>query len=143
MNAKKSTRITSLFLILALAFSLAGCGKTAEPEGVWTNATYTEDTEFGTGANTVKVEISVLENNVTFTINTGSETVGDALLENGLIAGDESEYGLYIKVVNGITADYDVDQSYWAFYINGEFAMTGVDSTDIDSNSVYKLEYTK
>ncbi len=143
MNAKKSTHITSLFLILALAFSLAGCGKADEPQGVWANATYTEDTEFGTGANTVKVEVSVLENNVTFTINTDSQTVGEALLENELISGDESEYGLYVKVVNGITADYDVDQSYWAFYIDGEYAMTGVDATDIDSNSVYKLEYTK
>jgi len=40
-------------------------------------------------------------------------------------------------------ADYDVDQTYWAFYINGEYAVSGVDTTDIDENAVYKLERTK
>ena len=43
-----------------------------------------------------------------------------ALLEHGLIAGEETELGLMVKTVNGITADYNVDRSYWAFYINGD-----------------------
>ena len=74
---------------------------------------------------------------------TDETTVGAAMLANELIAGDEGEYGLYVKVVNGITADYDVDQSYWAFYIDGEYAMSGIDCTDITEGSVYLLEYTR
>ena len=64
-------------------------------------------------------------------IHTDKETVGDALAELGLISGEESEYGLYVQTVNGITVDYDKDGVYWAFYINGEYAPTGVDSTAI------------
>jgi len=65
------------------------------------------------------------------------------LIEHGLIDGDEGPYGLYVKVVNGMTADYDVDKSYWSFYINGEYAMTGVDATEITEGTTYQLVYTK
>ena len=47
----------------------------------------------------------------------------------------------YVKKVNGITADYDVDQSYWGFYIDGEYAMTGVDGTSIEEGRIYRLAY--
>ena len=43
----------------------------------------------------------------------------------------------------GITADYDVDQTYWAFYVNGEYAMTGVDSTAIEEGVAYSLKIEK
>ena len=74
-----------------------------------------------------------------FEIHTDKATVGEALLENGLIEGEESEYGLYVKTVNGITADYDVAGTYWAFYINGEYAQTGVDSTEIVEGVTYSF----
>lgn len=75
-----------------------------------------------------------------FEIHTDKETVGAALLELGLIAGEESTYGLYVKTVNGITADYDKDGTYWAFYINGEYASSGVDSTKIAEGESYSLK---
>jgi hypothetical protein len=99
--------------------------------------------EFGEGAKTAVVEVKVEDETVTFTIHTDKETVGDALIEHELISGEEGAYGLYIKTVNGITADYDTDQSYWAFYIDGEYAMTGVDGTEIDADARYTLEYAK
>lgn len=78
-----------------------------------------------------------------FTISTDKKTVGEALLEENLIAGDESEYGLYVKTVNGVTLDYDKDGKYWAFYINGEYASTGVDSTDITAGAEYAFKAAK
>ena len=69
--------------------------------------------------------------------------LGDALLEYALIDGDESEYGLYVKKVNGITAEYEKDKSYWAFYKDGEYMQTGVDSTEIADGEHYELVYTK
>ena len=140
---KKTVRSTAL-IILSLIFvvCLVACGN-VDKTGVWENATYTKDTEFGNGAKTLVVEVKAEEQTVTFTVKTDKDTVGGALLEHGLIAGDESEYGLYVKVVNGMTADYDVDQSYWAFYIDGEYAMTGVDSTEITEGVTYQLAYTK
>ena len=133
----------ALFLAAILVFSLAACAVTEAPAGLWENAVYQEDTVLGEGAKTVVVEVAAEEKTVTFTVHTDETTVGAALLAHGLIAGDESEYGLYVKVVNGITADYDVDQSYWGFYIDGEYAMTGVDSIEITEGAVYRLVYTK
>ncbi len=78
-----------------------------------------------------------------FQIHTDQKTVGAALLELGLIAGDESAYGLYVKTVNGVTVDYETDGLYWAFYINGEYAMKGVDSTDITEGAEYTFKAQK
>ena len=134
--------IISVVFALMFVVCMVSCN-TAESTDVWENATYREDTEFGSGAKTVAVEVKVGDHKVTFTIKTDKETVGEALVEHGLISGDEGAYGLYVKVVNGITADYDVDQSYWAFNINGEYAMTGVDVTEITEGATYQLEYVK
>ena len=140
----KNTFKQALSLILALVFlfTLVACN-TVDKEGLWEKATYRKDMEFGKGAKTAVVEVVAGDNSVTFTIHTDKTTVGDALLEHKLIAGEEGEYGLYVKVVNGITADYNVDQSYWLFYINGEYAMNGVDATEIAANTTYRLVYTK
>ncbi len=71
------------------------------------------------------------------------KTVGEALLKGELIAGDDSEYGLYVKTVNGVTADFDKDGKYWAFYINGEYAQTGVDQTEIEKGTEYTFKIEK
>ena len=78
-----------------------------------------------------------------FVIHTDETTVGAALLGLGLIEGKEDTYGLYVKKVNGITADYDVDKTYWAFYINGEYAMSGVDATKIAEGESYMFKVEK
>lgn len=135
-------KITSLALVFVFILSFVACA-TVDKTGLWENATYLKDTEFGKGAKTVTVEVAAEEQTVTFTIHTDKDTVGAALLEHGLIDGEQGAYGLYVKVVNGMTADYDIDQSYWAFYVNGEYGMTGVDMTEIDENAVYQLAYTK
>lgn len=139
----KKTVILSvtLALIMALLPLLASCGN--EGGELWESATYTKDTELGEGKITVTVEVKAGEKSVAFTIHTDKTILGDALLEHELIAGDESEYGLYVKKVNGITADYDVDQSYWGFYKNGEYMMTGVDATEIKDGEHYELVYEK
>lgn len=141
---KKTMQSTLCILLAVLCLvCVTACGSTGGEKGLWENATYTEDTTFGSGSTKLMVEIKVEENTVTFTVNTDKTTVGDALLEHGLIAGDEGEYGMYVKKVNGITADYDVNQSYWAFYVNGEYAMAGVDATAIEAGATYRLEYAK
>ncbi|MBR2952463.1 MAG: DUF4430 domain-containing protein [Clostridia bacterium] len=132
----------SLTLTLLFIFALVACHK-EEATDLWKDATYTEDTVLGEGAKTVTVEVMVEEKTVTFTIKTDKETVGDALIEHKLLDGEQDDYGLYVKKVNGITADYDVDQSYWAFYIDGEYAMTGVDGTPLEEALTYRLAYTK
>ena len=97
-------------------------------------------TEKGEGATAFYFTVKDVDGTVTkFIIRTDKTTVGAALLELGLIAGDESEWGLMVTTVNGITADWETEQAYWAFYINGEYAQTGVDSTDIVADALYEM----
>ena len=72
-----------------------------------------------------------------FVIYTDKTILADALLEHDLIAGEESTYGLYVKTVNGITLDYEKDGKYWAFYIDGKYATTGVEKTEISDFAKY------
>ena len=125
----------TLALILAFIMSLAlvACGGNAD-----------SGKEANTKGKAFTVEVTDLEGNETkFEYTSDATTVGEALLAEGLIQGDAGEYGLYINTVNGITADWDKDQTYWAFYINGEYAMTGVDATEITEGAVYGLTLTK
>lgn len=82
-------------------------------------------------------------NDTQFEIHTDKKTVGEALSDLGLIAGEDSEYGLYVKTVNGVTADYDTDKTYWAFYVNGEYAQSGVDATDVVDGDTYSFKIEK
>lgn len=117
--------------------------ETVAAEGVWANATYLSDKEFGEGNKKVEVEVEANGQSVTFTINTDADTLGAALLEHNLIAGEEGQFGLYVKTVNGMLADYDVDKSYWGFYQNGEYLMTGVDTTAIVGGEHFEIVYSK
>ena len=136
-------KILTLATVLSLLFVLSACGQKT-PEQLWDeNAVYTEDKTFGEGSKTVEVEVKAGERKVTFTICSDEQYLGDALIAYGLISGEEGAYGLYIKTVNGILADYDVDQSYWAFYKDGEYAMAGIDLTEFLDGEHYELVYTK
>ena len=142
MNKTKQTtiKISSLLLALLCIVGLSACRANADP---WKSAIYTEDTTFGTGAKIVQVEVQVNENRVTFTINTDKATLGEALIEHALIEGENAQYGLYVKKVNGILADFDKDQTYWGFYQNGEYLLTGVDSTAIVGGEHFEIVYSR
>ena len=142
MKTKMKTLLTAALCLMMLA-CMTACTKEEEVTGIWADAKYTEDTELGEGSKTVTVVVEADEKKVTFTIHTDEEMLGDALLAHDLIAGEESEFGLYVKQVNGMTADYDVDQTYWGFYQNGEYMMTGVDSTEFADGDQYELVRTK
>lgn len=140
---KTALRQTLAFLLLlCTVLSVAACTQ-VEKTGAWESATYLSDKTFGSGAKTLTVEVSAEDQTVTFTIKTDKTTVGEAMMEHNLLEGEEAQYGLYVKRVNGIEADFDKDQTYWALYIDGEYAMTGVDSTEIKEGAVYRLAKQK
>ena len=139
---KTVSRLALLFLALVMTFSFVACAD-VEATGAWESATYTSDKEFGKGEKTVTVLVTAEEQTLTFTIHTDKETLGDALLEHGLIEGEEGPFGIYIKKVNGILADYDVDQTYWSLTKGGEMMMVGVDAATIADGEQYELTKTK
>ena len=140
---KNIIRSTALIVVmLVVTFTFVSCNSIDDAK-LWEDATYLEDTEIGEGEKTFELVVSTETKSITLTVHTDKATVGDALVEYGIIEGDESEYGLYINSVNGITADYDENQSYWALYVDGEYALEGIDATKITEGVVYKLVYTK
>lgn len=135
----KNTRLLALTLISALLLALVACA----PADPWQSATYTTDTEIGEGDTTFYLDVIVGENKVTFTIDTDETILADALTGSGIVSGDDGPYGLYIKVVNGITADYDVDASYWSLTVGGEYSMVGASDITITDGAHYELTYSK
>ena len=118
-------KILSMLLALVMVFTLVACG-TAKSEAK--NASF-------------KVIATDLDGKeTTFDYTTDKATVGEVLIEEGLIEGHETEYGLYVDSVNGIALDWDKDGKYWAFYIDGEYAMTGVDATEITAGTTYAFK---
>ena len=76
-----------------------------------------------------------------FTIHKDEEYLRGALESIDLIAGEESEYGLFVTTVNGITAD-DANQEWWCFTKGGESLNTGVDSTPIADGDAFEITLT-
>ncbi|MBE7056869.1 MAG: DUF4430 domain-containing protein [Ruminococcaceae bacterium] len=143
---KALSLILCIVLIAAMALSTTGCddnkvNPTAAPTASATEAPESEVTELGKGSKKFDFTVTDGEGKETkFIINTEKTTVGEALLELELIAGEDGAYGLYVKTVNGITVDYDKDGKYWAFYVDGEYAMSGVDTTEIEEGKVYSFK---
>ena len=135
-------RLLALALAAVMLLALTACGKAPQIGGV--TIPVQDGAVIGQGSRTFAVEVTVQDGKtVRFTVRTDQETVGAALQELGVVAGEQSSYGLYIKTVNGITADYDRDGVYWAFYIDGGYAATGADQTGITDGSVYAFRVEK
>lgn len=79
----------------------------------------------------------------TFQYTSQEQYLGTVLVAEGLVQGDNAEYGLYIKVVDGEQAIYEEDTAYWSIFVGEESAMTGADQIVIQDGVTYKLVYTK
>lgn len=77
----------------------------------------------------------------TFTYTTEETNLGAFLEAEGLIESEGADTGMF-HTVDGEKADWSTNQSYWALYINDEYAVSGIYDTEIVNDAVYKLEYT-
>ncbi len=146
-KGKTSILLLALFTAAVLTFTACANSKAESENSSSADASVSSSdnnndiTVLGEGETVFTFSVTDVDGNETlFEIHTDKTTVGDALTDVELISGDESEYGLYVKTVNGITLDYDTDGKYWAFYINGEYASTGVDSTNITAGDSYSFK---
>ena len=122
-------KLISLLLALVMLLALTACG---------------QKTEAPAEAVSFQVIVTDLEGNEsTFAYTSSAASVGEALVAEGLVVGHQASYGLYIDAVNGISADWDNEQTYWAFYINGEYATAGISDTPITADTTYGLTLTK
>lgn len=119
-----------LTLVLLVAAVTVGCGEQTPPQTTGTSdvqpAPIAES--IGEGQYTFAFTAIFADGSAKrYAVSTDCETVGEALLELELIAGEQGPYGLYVKSVCGVVADYDTDGTYWSLYTDGEMSMMGVD----------------
>lgn len=152
-------RTKTLLAALLCALTLTGCqngasdGSSAQNASVtstaasgvdalWENAVYKEDASVGEGAHNVKIEVKIGSKSITLDVKSDKDNLADILTENNLVEGETSAYGLYIKKVNGVSADYDTDGAYWGVCKDGTPTPTGVSSITVADGEHYELVYT-
>ena len=146
MKKNSMKKLLSVLLCIALIAAMALCTSGCGSKDTKNEAPAASGEVISTGEGETAFLFNVVDpdgKETAFEIHTDEKTVGAALLSLGLIAGEDSEYGLYVKTVNGVTVDYDKDGQYWAFYVDGEPAATGVDSTDITAGATYTFKAEK
>ena len=118
---KLVAKLLALALVAMLAFSFVSCGEDDEkrvviPGGDAYTYNFTLKVVFADGTEK------------SCPVVTNCETVGEALIDAGLAEGEEGPYGIYIKKVCGVVADYETDGTYWALYVGGEYSTQGADT---------------
>ena len=76
-----------------------------------------------------------------FTYHTDEEYLGTVLYGAELIVADEANPGMF-HTVDGEKADWNENKSYWAFYVDNNYAVKGIYETPMENGKNYKLEYT-
>ncbi len=134
--------VLSLVLVAAMALSFVSCDKdsatpdvtlpiNAETVGSGKTA-FTFEAVFADGASKLYI------------VNTDKAILSEALVEAGLISGKESQYGLTVTTVCGVTYDFEAGADmYWSFYIGDSYAPTGVSSTEISAGTKYTFKAEK
>ncbi|MCI9448993.1 MAG: DUF4430 domain-containing protein [Clostridiales bacterium] len=139
-NSKLKKILAAAMLIVTVLFSIVSCAEKT------TDGKDTENTAASETITKVHISVDVIDDKgekTTFDIATDADNLGDALVNEGLVKGENGQYGLFITTVNGLVADYDTDKAYWAITREGEYLMTGADSTPISDGDKFELTYTK
>ena len=89
------------------------------------------------GDKTITVEVvHADESSREFTYQTSEEFLGPVLIEEGLVQGEESTYGLFITTVDGETAE---GNQWWCITQDGQMVETGADTTPIADGDHFEL----
>lgn len=126
-NKKMIVSLVALVLVIAV---MAGVYMATRPETAEGSKTITVTVVHADGSEKV------------FEYHTDEEFLGAVLTAEGLVTGYEGEYGLVIESVDGETASWEENQSYWALFVGEEYATTGAGTTPIHDGDTFKLVYT-
>ena len=126
-NKKLLLAVVALVVVVAV---MAAVYITTRPETAQGSKAYSVTVVHSDGASKV------------FELRTDAEMLGEALLAEGLIAGEEGPYGLTIITVDGEDAVWDTDNAYWCIWIGEEMAIVGISEIPVYDGSAFTLEYT-
>jgi flagellar basal body-associated protein FliL len=111
----------------------------------WTETT-PEGSDDANDETTKNITIEVIddqEQSVLYEVETDAEFLRQAMEESDMeFSGEESDYGMYVQTINGVTADYNTDGAYWAFYVDGDYCNYGIDSQPLEDGQAYQIIYT-
>ena len=124
-NKKTGIAVVAIVLVLGI---MAGIYFWAMPKTVEGQKTFTLSVEHSAGSKD-------------FTITTQEEYLAYALINEGIISDEGVETGMYFTV-DGETASWEANQSYWAIYVGEDYATVGLNDLVIENGAVYKLVYT-
>ena len=126
-NIKLILGVVALVVVIAV---MAGVYLGTRPQTSQGSKAFTVEVVHGDGSSKV------------FNFRTDEEYLGTVLEAEGLIKGEMGPYGLEIHEVDGERAVWAEIGAYWAFFVYGEYGMTGVDTTPVNDGDAFKLEYT-
>ena len=133
----KIIKLSVIFvLIAALALCMFSCDGKNKDGSEESSSTPTE----------ITITVTVIDDKKdsdSFKITTKADNLGDALLESGRVKGDMDTFGLYIKEVDGLRADFELDGAYWSVSKDGKMLVTGASDTPISDGDKFELTYTK
>ena len=127
MSKKKLLILLAVFVILIIG--MAALAKGTKPETV---------------AGEKEIAVTVVHGDGSskeFTYHTDEKFLGPVLLADGLIVGDQGEFGIFITAVDGEEIDSD-NQEWWCLTKAGETVTTGADTTPIASGDCFELTLT-
>jgi len=127
--------LLSLLLTVLIAVSTSGCDDDAklhvhEDAGCYPTPFFLQVVTFDSDG-----EKQVIEDAMT---GWSCLSVGQALRERDII----TETG-FVNTVMGITADWNVDQSWWAFHVDDVFSDYGIEEVIIETGATYAFVYTQ
>lgn len=94
------------------------------------------------GAKTITVDVIHKDTSQkTFEYHTDREYLGEVLIDEGLVSGEEGAYGMFITTVDGETVD-NANQEWWCITKNQEMLNTSADQTPIADGEKYELTLT-
>lgn len=97
------------------------------------------------GSKSVTLEVLNQEKQTSkYEVKTDAEFLRQAMEEakDFTFDGEVGDYGYTLYTINGETHNWNEDGSYWAIYVNGEYAQYGIDSQPVKDGDVYRFEYT-
>lgn len=106
-------------------------------------STFSEKPTEGTKEITIEV-VDDKEASVVYEVKTDAEYLIGAMedAEGLTFDGSEGQYGFTVSEINGVTADFTVDSSYWAFYVNDEYCNYGVSEQPVNDDDAFRIVYS-
>ena len=131
MSKQKKTTIIAIAIVVVLVIAALVCWASFRPQAL-------------EGVKDITVTITHTDGTTrTEEIETTAQYLAEALEPYDLLEGEDSEFGLFVKTVDGEYAD-DAEGVYWMFNVNGAMGEYGVDTqpvADGDTYDFYTITY--